>query len=261
LSWQTQGIHIRGLDGIPEIKPGDDLGSEILTSLSRMNPSGCQESASLGAAGTIFIVAQKVVSKSEDSMIPLNSIVPSPDAIEWARRHHKDPRMIEVVFRESKRRIRMERGIVIAETQHGFICANAGVDSSNAPEGWVILLPKDPDASAECLRQQLQRALGVPVAVIIADTFGRPWRMGLTNVALGVAGLSPFLDYRGKVDSFGRPLRATVLAIADEIAAAAELVMGKTSRIPVAIIEGFKFNQTQGSARQLIRPAEEDLFR
>jgi coenzyme F420-0:L-glutamate ligase/coenzyme F420-1:gamma-L-glutamate ligase len=167
-----------------------------------------------------------------------------------------------VVLREAKRIVRMDRGVLIVETRHGFVCANGGVDASNAPQGTVVLLPLDPDASAARLRSDLDKSLERPVAVIISDTFGRPWRQGLTNVALGVAGLSPFIDYRGQVDYYGRTLQATLLAVADELAAAAELVMGKTAGIPVAVIEGFRYpTDDDGSGRQLIRPPEDDLFR
>ena len=169
--------------------------------------------------------------------------------------------MVEVVLQQARRIVRMDRGIIIAETHHGYICANAGVDASNAPSGTVVLLPADPDQSAERLRQDFEEALGGNVAVIISDTFGRPWRTGLTNVALGVAGLSPVIDYRGQVDSYGRSLRATVIAVADELAGAAELVMGKTTGIPAVAIEGFSYSPALGSGRELIRPAEEDLFR
>lgn len=164
-------------------------------------------------------------------------------------------------MQQARRIVRMDRGVLIVETHQGYICANGGVDASNAPSGTVVLLPQDPDGSAERLRQELTREAGRHVAVIISDTFGRPWRMGLTNVALGVSGLSPFIDYRGQVDSGGRLLQATVLAVADELAGAAELVMGKTAGIPAVIIEGFRYAPADGSGRELIRPAEEDLFR
>jgi coenzyme F420-0:L-glutamate ligase/coenzyme F420-1:gamma-L-glutamate ligase len=166
-----------------------------------------------------------------------------------------------VILGEAKRIVRKGHGVLITETHQGFICANSGVDSSNAPKGTVILLPEDPDASARRLRESLQDALKIELGVIISDTFGRPWRQGLTNVALGVAGISPLLDYRGQIDSHGRTMTATVLAVADELAAAAEIVMGKIKRIPVAVIEGVSGCAGDGCGRQLIRPAEEDLFR
>jgi coenzyme F420-0:L-glutamate ligase/coenzyme F420-1:gamma-L-glutamate ligase len=165
------------------------------------------------------------------------------------------------VLRESRRIVRMERGVLISETKHGFVCANAGVDSSNVPHGCVTLLPNDPDASAECLRRAFGVRFGVPVAVVIADSFGRPWREGVVNVALGVAGLRPLVDWRGKADTFGRRLQSTVVAVADEIASAAELVMGKTARTPAAIVRGAAEWIGAGEASLLIRPPEMDLFR
>ena len=247
----SEGIRILGLEGIPEIKPGDNLCRSIVTSLGdfRVEP------------GTLFVVAQKVISKAEGRIVQLDSVVPSASALQWAGKYDKDARMVEVVFREARRIVRMDRGVLIVETQHGFVCANAGVDASNAPKGTVVLLPADPDRSAAKLCADLGHALNVQVAVIISDTFGRPWRQGLTNIALGVAGFSPVIDYRGQLDSYGRSLQSTVLAVADELAAAAELVMGKTLGIPVAVVEGLHFTPSSGSGRELIRPPEEDLFR
>ncbi len=254
----TESIRIWGLRGIPEITAEDNLSHHIAAALKA---SGGLESAPARGGGVILVVAQKVVSKAEGCLVNLADVVPSTRAKVWARQHHKDPRMIEVILREARRVVRMDRGVLIVETRHGFICANGGVDASNAPPGSVVLLPLDVDDSARNLKQSMEAELGVPIAVIISDTFGRPWRQGLTNVALGVAGLSPFVDYRGQLDSYGRPLHATILAVADEIAAAGELVMGKTLGIPVAVIEGFKYQPGAGSGRDLIRPEEEDLFR
>ena len=244
-------IRIRGLEGMPEIHPGDNLCERILNALGTdpIRP------------GAIFVVAQKIVSKAEGRIVRLETIAPSARAQQWAEKYNKDPRIVEVVFRESKRIVRMDRGVLIVETHHGFICANGGVDVSNAPKGSVVLLPEDPDRSAMQLCRELEMALHSPLAVIISDTFGRPWRQGLANVALGVAGLSPLKDYRGQTDFYGRALQATVLAVADELASAAELVMGKTLGIPVAAIEGFPLERVPGSGRDLIRPPEEDLFR
>ena len=201
-------VRIRGIEGIPEVAPGDNLAGQIVAALRR----GAGGELGLDR-GTIFVVAQKVVSKAEGRLLCLDSVRPSPEAERWARQFHKDPRMVEAVLGEARRVVRMDRGVLIVETRHGFICANGGVDASNAPAGTVVLLPEDPDGSAQRLRRELEHGLGATVAVIISDTFGRPWRQGLTNVALGVAGLSPFIDYRGKVDSYGRPLQATVLAL------------------------------------------------
>jgi len=206
-------------------------------------------------------VAQKVVSKSEGRLVHLDRVIPSVQARKWARKYQKDPRIVEVVLQQASRVVRMERGIIIVETHHGYVCANGGVDASNAPCGTVVLLPQDPDRSARRLRRRLARGLHRPVAVVISDSFGRPWRLGITNVALGVAGLSPFIDCRGQVDSYGRLLQATLIAVADELAAAAELVMGKTAGIPVAVIEGFVGLSAAGTGKDLIRPEKEDLFR
>jgi len=194
-------------------------------------------------------------------MVRLEEVVPSPRAEAWATAHGKDPRVIEVIFRESRRIVRMERGIVIAETHHGFVCANAGVDASNVVPGFVTVLPRDPDASAERLRCELAAWCGCSVAVIVSDTFGRPWREGAVNVALGVAGLRPLVDYRGCLDPYGRRLESTVTALADELAGAAEIVMRKTARTPVAIVRGAGEWCGDGTGRQLVRDAHRDLFR
>jgi coenzyme F420-0:L-glutamate ligase/coenzyme F420-1:gamma-L-glutamate ligase len=212
------------------------------------------------AAGDVFVVAQKIVSKAEGRIVPLGSISPSARAAKWAADWSKDSRVIELVLREAKRIVRMERGLIVAETSHGFVCANAGIDLSNADEGAAILLPEDPDASARALQIRLGESLGVDIGIIISDTFGRPWREGLVNVALGVAGIAPLIDYRGARDANGKLLQATIIALADELASAAELVMGKADRVPVAIIRGVA-NAGNGSGRDLIRPEEKDLFR
>jgi coenzyme F420-0:L-glutamate ligase/coenzyme F420-1:gamma-L-glutamate ligase len=169
--------------------------------------------------------------------------------------------MVEVILRESKRVVRMERGIMICETHHGFVCANAGVDASNVSADIVTLLPIDSDESARRIQGGLEESFGVRVAVIVSDTFGRPWREGIANVAIGVAGIAPLIDYRGQLDSHGRPLRVTVVAVADELASAAELVMQKTAGVPVAMIRGFDYEARAASSRELVRPAENDLFR
>ena len=255
-------LRIRGLKGIPEILPGMNLGEKILAALELAGISAAGEAAPASRTDAIIVVvAQKVVSKSEGCLIRLDNVVPSAQARAWASEYQKDARLVEVVLQQARRVVRMDRGILIVETHHGFVCANAGVDTSNAPAGTVVLLPPDPDKSADDLRHASEAALCRQVGIIISDTFGRPWRLGLTNVALGVSGLSPFIDYRGQVDSYGRSLQATVLATADELAGAAELVMGKTAGIPAAIIEGFRNGPAEGSGRELIRPAEEDLFR
>jgi coenzyme F420-0:L-glutamate ligase/coenzyme F420-1:gamma-L-glutamate ligase len=213
------------------------------------------------ADSDVIVVAQKIVSKAEGRVVKLDSVDPSPRALEWAAAFDKDARVVEVVLRESKRIVRMERGVLIAETEQGFVCANAGVDTSNVVENSVTLLPRDSDATARKIRTTLEEAFGVRLAVIVCDTFGRPWREGLVNVALGVAGIEPLIDYRGQKDSHGRALKVTVIAIADELASAAELVMKKSSEIPVAIVRGFDYDARDGSGRELIRSPNLDLFR
>lgn len=246
-------IHITGVSGLPEIKPGDDLGTLIAKAV--------EESRLRIARGDILVVTQKIVSKAEGRILRLDSIEPSPRARKWAAQHHKDARVVEVVLREARAIIRMERGVLIAETQHGYICANAGVDASNTAPGTVTLLPENPDQSARRLQTHLEKNFSVPLGVIISDTFGRPWREGVANVALGVAGLAPLLDYRGQLDTHGRRLQVTVVAVADELAGAAELVMRKTEAVPVAVIRGFHSKAAEGSGRELLRPQERDLFR
>ena len=246
-------IQIFPLLGLPEIARRDDVAAAILDAIGRQRFELRN--------GDILVVAQKIVSKAEGRIVALTSVTPSPRALSWARDWGKDARVIELVLRETKRIVRMERGVIISETQHGFICANAGVDVSNAPEGTAILLPEDPDASARSLRAKLSKSLGVDLGIIISDTFGRAWREALVNVALGVAGLPSLIDYRGECDTHGRPLQATVIALADELASSAELVMGKSERIPVAIIRGVQMRNRDGSGRDLIRPADKDLFR
>jgi len=246
-------IHVVGVPGLPEIARGADLGALIANAVTKR--IGTVE------IGDVFVVAQKIVSKAEGAIVRLDEVTPSPAAEEWAAAHQKDPRLIEVIFRESRRIVRMAHGVLIAETHHAFVCANAGVDTSNVPQGFATLLPRDPDASAARLRDALMSALGCSVAVIVSDTFGRPWREGVANVAIGAAGIRPLLDYRGCADSFGRTLQSTVIAIADELASAAELVMRKTTGTPVAIVRGAAEWSGEGSARMLVRDASRDLFR
>jgi coenzyme F420-0:L-glutamate ligase / coenzyme F420-1:gamma-L-glutamate ligase len=242
-------LELTAVEGLPEVRPGDDLG-ELIGSRSRLE------------AGDVIVVAQKVVSKSEGRLVSLRSVKASDEAVRIASRlvAAPDPRMVQVVLDESVRVLRSERAL-ITETRHGFVCANGGVDHSNVPgDDELTLLPEDPDASASRLRGRLRELAGVDVGVIISDTFGRPWRLGIVNVALGVAGLPAVLDLRGSVDDVGKQLQATVLAIADELAAAAGLVMGKTNRAPVVIIRGLAL-EGRGTGQDLIRPAAEDLFR
>jgi coenzyme F420-0:L-glutamate ligase / coenzyme F420-1:gamma-L-glutamate ligase len=241
------------LTGLPEVAPGDDLAGLLAEAVRRQRL--------VLEPGNIFVVAQKVVSKAEGRILRLDSIKPSERAERWAALHQKDPRVIEIVLREASSIVRMERGVLIVRTHHGFVCANAGVDVSNVPAGTASLLPENPDRSAKALQEQLKRAFGVHLAVIISDTFGRAWREGLVNVALGVAGMAPLVDYRGQYDIHGKRLQATVIALADELAAASGLVMGKLNQIPAAVLQGMPLPEGTGRGGDLIRPAEKDLFR
>ena len=238
-----------GVDGLPEVGAGDDLAQLI--------------SARIGlVAGDIVVVAQKAISKVEGRTRKLADVTASDEAVRLAPHlvAQPDPRFVQVVLDESVRILRTER-VLITETRHGFVCANSGVDHSNIPGSDVVtLLPVDPDASAAQLRDRLREVTGVMVGVIISDTFGRPWRLGIINVALGVAGMPALVDMRGRIDDVGKELHATVLAVADEVAAAAGLVMGKTRRTPVVVVRGLELDGS-GSGRELVRPAAEDLFR
>ncbi|MFN3336909.1 MAG: coenzyme F420-0:L-glutamate ligase, partial [Thermomicrobium sp.] len=221
-------VRIIPIQGIPEAQPGDSVAALVLT--------GLEASGLTGEPGDVLVVTQKLVSKAEGRLVRVADITPSPIAEAYAARWERDPRQIELVLRESVRIVRMDRGLIIAETRHGFVCANAGVDLSNVPPGYAALLPLDPDRSAATIRRELCELAGWEPAVIVSDTFGRPWRNGIVNVALGVAGLRPLRDYRGQRDAYGNELRVTIIAVADELAAAAELVMGKTEGCPAAII-------------------------
>jgi coenzyme F420-0:L-glutamate ligase / coenzyme F420-1:gamma-L-glutamate ligase len=247
-------LRVIGLPGIPIVTPGMDLAA-LIQQASTAAPLPLQ-------AGDILVVTQKVVSKAEGHLIVLKDIMPSPLAESFARQWGKDPRHVEVVLQQSRRIVKMDRGVLITETHHGFICANAGVDQSNIEgEEVVAVLPPDPDASARAIRQALRERLGFDVAVIISDTFGRPWRYGLVNIAIGLSGIEAIKDYTGQLDAQGYELRVTALAIADELAAAAELVMNKLDNVPVAVIRGYEYPRGEGSLAQLIRAAERDLFR
>jgi coenzyme F420-0:L-glutamate ligase/coenzyme F420-1:gamma-L-glutamate ligase len=250
----TPEVRIIGLAELPEISAGTDLTDAIITA--------AQGQSIALTSGDILVVTQKVVSKAEGRLVDIHTVTPSAFACQIARLQEKDPRVMEVVLRETKRVVKMDQRTFIAETHHGFVCANAGVDESNvAGEGIVVLLPVDADASARRLRQGVRERIGVELAVIISDTFGRPWREGLVNVAIGVAGLEPIKDYRGLPDTAGRVLKVTTLAVADELACAAELVMGKLAKIPVAVIKGYAYPTGEGEVKQLVRKPEKDLFR
>ncbi len=252
----TPEIRVLGIQGMPEILPGDDLPNAILQAVERQGTTI--------EGGDVLVVTQKVVSKAEGRVLRLADIEPSSVALQLSRGFNRDPRHTEVILRESVRIVRMDRGNIISETSHGFICANAGVDASNVPgEDTIAMLPVDPDASAEKIRGAVKDRLGIDVAVVISDTFGRPWREGAVNVAIGVAGMDPMMDYRGKEDVDGHLMRSTVICVADELAATAELVTGKVRSVPVALVKGYPYEPpgaNLGSAA-LVRAPERDLFR
>lgn len=254
-------IQVIPIDGIPEVASGDPLAELVAGAVA----------ASLGTLdpGDVVAVTHKVVSKAEGGLVDLRTIEPSAMAVQFARAWTKDPRQVEVVLQQSRRIIRMVRGLIIAETRHGFICANAGVDASNVSNDIVCVLPRDPDASAEAIRAALVARFfpdhqgGVsPIGVIVTDSFGRPWRNGIVNVAIGVAGIAALSDYRGQFDPSGYELRASVLAVADELASAAELVMHKLAARPVAVIRGYQLQTAPGagSGRDLVMAEDRNLF-
>lgn len=244
----TSRLEVIGVEGLPEVKPGDDL-ARLIAGRSTLQD------------GDVVVVAQKIVSKSEGRLVDLDSVIAGEEAQRIASRliASPDPRIVQVVLDESVRVVRSDR-VLITETRHGFVGANSGVDHSNVAAGTLSLLPVDPDASAERIRTGLRELTGATVGVIVSDTFGRPWRLGIVNIALGVAGLPAVIDLRGSLDDMRQPLHATVIAIADEIAATAGLMMGKTARTPAVVVRGLQVSGG-GSGRDLIRPAHEDLFR
>jgi coenzyme F420-0:L-glutamate ligase/coenzyme F420-1:gamma-L-glutamate ligase len=242
-----------------DVKPGDDLAEKLGAALQHQNITL--------QAGDIVVIKHKIVSKAEGQIVQLSGVKPSHAAKNWALKCGTDARLVELALRESRRIVRQKmlfkkKGVLITETRHGLVCANSGVDASNVDGGnCAVLLPKNPDRSAARLRLQIKKMLGVSVAVIISDSFGRPWREGLTEVAIGVAGIKPLLDYRGKCDPHGYQLRSSYEAVADELACAAGLVCGKLNRTPVCIVQGLMYQRGPGSARDLIRTTENDLFR
>jgi len=242
-----------GITGLGEVRPGDDVGGLVVDAAARQTTPL--------ADGDVVVVSQKIVSKAEGRLLRLTDVVPSAIALAMAPTLGRDPRLLEVILRQSRRIVRMDRWVVVTETHHGWVCANAGVDQSNVEPDTVALLPEDPDRSARALRDRVRALVGAEVAVIVADTFGRPWREGLTNVAIGVAGLAPIKSYLGERDPAGRPLQATILAIADELAAAAEPVMGKLDRIPAAIVRGLPTTASEEGSKPLLRDPARDLFR
>ena len=251
-------VEVLALEGIPEIVPGDDLAAAILAALE----------ATAGALplrdDDVLVVTQKVVSKAEGAIVDLTTIEPRPEVIAFAKRWDRDPRQLEVVLREAKRVVRMENGVLITVTPHGFVCANGGVDASNvgpASGSVVTLLPRDADASAAGIRAAVRARHGIDVPVVVSDSFGRPWRWGIVDVAIGVSGLAPLEDLRGTVDHDGRVMRSTIRAVADEVASAAELGLGKIAGRPVALVRGAAFTRAEGSIRDVVMPESFDLFR
>jgi coenzyme F420-0:L-glutamate ligase/coenzyme F420-1:gamma-L-glutamate ligase len=254
----SKELRIIPIKNIGEISPGNDLGFIIYKAMQAQNTELQQ--------GDVLVVTQKIVSKAEGNIVNLDDVQVSEFARSLAAESNKDAPYIEVVLRESRRIVRMDHGVLICETKHGFICANAGVDESNVNGARSItLLPKDPDHSAQQLRMHLQELSGegsmFDIAVIISDTWGRPWRSGQVNMAIGVAGMEAIVDYRGQYDLYGYELHASVLGVADELASAAELVMGKIDHIPVALIRGYTYIPGEGSAKTLLRDPSTDLFR
>lgn len=239
------------VDGLPEIRPGDDLGGMLVARLR-----------TLVREGDVLVVTQKVVSKAEGRLVPLADVTPSPLAASYARTWGRDPRHIEVVLRESRRLLRMaDGGLIISETHHGLVCAHAGVDLSNVDGGdTACLLPIDPDASAQALHDRLQADLGLHVPIIISDSFGRPWRNGIVNVAIGVAGMLALTDYRGQVDGGGYELKASLMATADALAAGSDLVTGKCGAIPAVIVRGFDYTAGDGRGSALVMEPQRNLF-
>ncbi|MEX2446504.1 MAG: coenzyme F420-0:L-glutamate ligase [Dehalococcoidia bacterium] len=246
-------FRVIGVTGMPMVQRGDDLARQIVEAATAQGTPV--------EDGDIIAVTQRIVSKAEGRIFPLDDFPPSPFAVAYAQRSDKDPRVVEAVLRESRRIIRQAGPVLITETHHGLKMANAGVDASNVGGAdLVCLLPVDPDASCRALRDAVREQTGAEVAVVMTDTFGRPWRIGQTNVAIGVAGMKPMRDYIGQVDPDGHELRVTMICVADEIAGAAEMVMGKLDGIPVAIIRGYAYDRGEGSAAEIVREPLLDLF-
>ena len=242
-----------GVEGIGEVQPGDDVARLVVDAAARQRTPI--------AGGDVLVLSQKILSKSEGRLLNLGEVTPSLMATTFATELGRDPRLIEVILRESRRVVRMDRGVLVTETRHGWVCANAGVDQSNVDAEMVALLPEDPDRSARAFRDAVRAYAKAETSVIVADTFGRPWREGLVNIAIGVAGFAPLRSYLGERDPAGRPLQATILAIADELAAAAEPVMGKLDRIPAAIVRGLPLAPSEEGSKALLRDPARDLFR
>ena len=242
------------ITGMGEILPGESVADAIVAALRRQKLKLLP--------GDILVVKHKIVSKAEARMVVLDRVQPTPAARRWATRYNLDARVVQLAIEQAKRLVRRKRGVIITETSHGLVCANSGVDVSNVDGGrCAALLPVDPDRSAQEIQRAIRKKLGVSVPVLITDSFGRPWREGLCEVAIGVAGMKPFRDFRGRRDPHGYRLRASLEAVADELACMAGLACGKLSRSPACVIRGFRYQAGRGSARQLIRPKSRDLFR
>jgi coenzyme F420-0:L-glutamate ligase/coenzyme F420-1:gamma-L-glutamate ligase len=247
-------LELIGLDGLGEIRAGDSIG-DLICDL-------CERHEISLRSGDVLVVAQKIISKAEGRLVSLDGIEPSAHAVKLGRELAKEPELVEVILGESRRVVRSGGRALIVETHHGFVCANAGVDQSNVGLKRVTLLPEDPDRSARQLRNAIHRRTGMRPGVVISDSFGRPWRLGTVDVAIGIAGIAPIKDERGMHDRYGYQLKAAVSAVADELAAAAELVMGKRENIPVVLVRGYDLKTKEdGSVRELLRPETEDLFR
>jgi coenzyme F420-0:L-glutamate ligase/coenzyme F420-1:gamma-L-glutamate ligase len=247
-------LRIVGLDGVPDVQPGMDLAALVLAAAAT--------SEFTFAPGDILVVTSKIVSKAEGRLVDLGTVEPSALALSYAQEWNKDPRHIEVVLRESRRIVRMDKGVILSETHHGFVCANAGVDASNVAGAEIVcLLPVDSNASARAIAAALADHLGYPVPVIISDSFGRAWRFGIINIANGAAGLELVIDYRGLHDPYGYLMSASVLAVGDELASAAELVMGKVDARPLAVIRGYPWQPGAAGAETLLMLPERDMFR
>tara|TARA_B100001123_G_C15259967_1_gene1006221 strand:+ start:1110 stop:1847 length:738 start_codon:yes stop_codon:yes gene_type:complete len=243
-------LHIFPVHFKQDINPDSNLVDILISS----NKCGIED-------GDVIVVSQKIVSKQEGRAINLDTVIPSELSIGIASAYDKDPKLVEAILSETTRIVRMEHGVIIVQTKHGFVCANAGIDESNVDGNYVTLLPKDPDTSAKLIRSEIQTKTGKKVAVIISDTFGRPFRLGQTDNAIGVAGIESILSYEGKPDTFGKILRVTAIAIVDELSAAAELVMEKTKKSPMAIIKNYQFESKEEQISNLLRPESEDLFK
>ena len=248
-------IRAVGIEGLPEVQAGDDLAGQIIDAAAAQG-TPIED-------GDVVVVTQKIVSKAEGRVITIDEVEASPLAVAITEGHRRDPRHTEMILRESRRVVRMDRGVIISETYHGYICANAGIDASNIPgDNAICLLPVDPDASARRIRDTIRERLGVDAAVLVSDTFGRPWRNGAINVSIGVAGFNPVISYVGEFDPHGNELHTTTIAVADELAATAELVTGKLLGVPVALIKGYPYERMEDAdSRAIVRDPDKDLFR